>query len=86
MVQEGDLKSHLEQIFGGPFFFNAPAFAEAKAQVIELSTVFRQRDDRFLAALNAIREGDPLEPATSSCSTAACGRCAIFPAARTTSS
>lgn len=59
VVQEGELKAHLEDLFGGPFFFNAPGFADAGCHVVELERVFRQKDGAFIAALNGIREGEP---------------------------
>lgn len=47
--------SKLRGIFGGSYFFNAPAAQSMR--VIELSHVFRQKDERFIALLNEIREG-----------------------------
>ena len=58
VVQEGELKAYLEEEFGGPFFFNAPVFREGDGRRIELTHVFRQRDERFLTALNGFREGE----------------------------
>jgi ATP-dependent exoDNAse (exonuclease V) alpha subunit len=45
----------LRGIFGGSYFFNAPAARSMR--VIELSHVFRQKDERFVALLNEVREG-----------------------------
>ena len=59
VVQEGELRQYLEEKFGGPFFFNAPGFANSDSRLIELSTVFRQAGGPFLDALNALREGAP---------------------------
>jgi ATP-dependent exoDNAse (exonuclease V) alpha subunit len=46
----------LQDAFGGTFFFHAPA-AHSMAMV-ELTEVFRQKDQRFVAILNEVREGD----------------------------
>ena len=59
VVQEGELAAYLHDRFGGPFFFNAPGFRDSDAQLIELSTVFRQTGGPFLEALNGLREGNP---------------------------
>lgn len=59
VVQDGELKAHLENAFGGPFFFNAPGLAQTECHVVELDRVFRQEDSQFITALNGIREGEP---------------------------
>ncbi|MEZ5922981.1 MAG: AAA family ATPase [Hyphomicrobiaceae bacterium] len=59
VITEPELGLYLTERFGGPFFFDAPAFREATAKRVELGRVFRQRDARFLTALNHIREGSP---------------------------
>jgi len=45
----------LEEAFGGAFFFHAPAARSMR--MVELTKVFRQKDERFVAILNQIREG-----------------------------
>ena len=62
VVPDGDLRTYLDDKFGGPFFFNAPGLAEGEARLIELQTVFRQSGGPFLDALNSLREGAPGEP------------------------
>ncbi|MFO1172303.1 MAG: AAA family ATPase [Hyphomicrobiaceae bacterium] len=59
VIAEPELQSYLAERFGGPFFFDAPAFRETDTKRIELERVFRQKDARFLASLNSIREGTP---------------------------
>ncbi|MEZ5774717.1 MAG: AAA family ATPase [Hyphomicrobiaceae bacterium] len=59
VVQESEVGTLLDERFGGPFFFNAPGFAESEAHLVELDRVFRQRDEAFVGALNRIREGGP---------------------------
>jgi ATP-dependent DNA helicase PIF1 len=45
----------LEEVFGGAFFFHAPGARSMR--MVELTEVFRQKDERFVAILNQIREG-----------------------------
>ena len=59
VITEPELHAYLADRFGGPFFFDAPAFRETDAKRIELGRVFRQKDAHFLGALNNIREGAP---------------------------
>jgi ATP-dependent exoDNAse (exonuclease V) alpha subunit len=62
IVQEDEVANHLETRHGGPFFFSIAALAEgAGTQRLELTEVFRQRDQALLDVLNRIREGDPGE-------------------------
>ena len=59
VIQEAEVAQHLEQEFGGPFFFSIPSLREgAGTYLIELSQVFRQRDETLLHVLNRVREGD----------------------------
>ena len=48
-------KEVLLQLYRGVYFFYAHAFKEHGFRVIELSTVFRQQDERFVEILNHIR-------------------------------
>ncbi len=57
VVQEGEVASYLEDHYGGPFFFNAPAFEQCETRYLELGEVFRQSELPFIGALNNIREG-----------------------------
>jgi ATP-dependent exoDNAse (exonuclease V) alpha subunit len=59
VVQEPEVAVHLEQEFGGPFFFSVPALAEgAGTSLLELTQVFRQNDEALIDVLNRIRDGD----------------------------
>jgi ATP-dependent exoDNAse (exonuclease V) alpha subunit len=59
VVNEAEVGEHLESTFGGPFFFSIAALREgAGTALIELSEVFRQKDEALLNVLNRIREGD----------------------------
>ncbi|MGQ0671659.1 MAG: ATP-dependent DNA helicase [Hyphomicrobium sp.] len=59
VVQEAEVAEHLESAYGGPFFFSVPALREgAGTRLIELSHVFRQRDERLIAILNRVRDGE----------------------------
>lgn len=42
--------------YEGAYFFFASVFAEKGFHVVELNTVFRQKDDRFVTTLNHIRD------------------------------
>ncbi|GEM_PF-1098143 len=55
---EEDLFRHQ---YEGPYFFNAHAFAKTPVRCIELTTVYRQRDDSFIKLLNAIRTSSATE-------------------------
>lgn len=55
-VVDGEVAQYLDEVYGGPFFFNAPGFREAGFLRIELDTVFRQSDPDFINILAAVRE------------------------------
>ena len=59
VVTDGQQAAYLHDRFGGPFFFDAPGLKDSSPKVLELTTVFRQKEGPFLAALNALREGKP---------------------------
>jgi ATP-dependent DNA helicase PIF1 len=62
VVQENEVAQHLEEEFGGPFFFSVPALREgAGTQLLELNQVFRQSEGPLLTVLNRIRDGDVTE-------------------------
>ncbi|MBP7173597.1 MAG: helix-turn-helix domain-containing protein [Cloacibacterium sp.] len=48
----------LKKYYASPFFFDAVALQETNLLTIELTEVFRQKDEDFLKILNAIRDGD----------------------------
>lgn len=50
-------KRYFEQVYKSPFFFSTEAFSKANFRKFELNTVYRQKDQMFVSALNAIREG-----------------------------
>lgn len=41
--------------YPGPYFFNAPVFAQLAVEMIELEKVYRQRDQGFIRLLNTVR-------------------------------
>ena len=47
-----------QEVFGGVFAFNSPAWEEARFVTCELETVHRQNDMTFVKILNQIRVGD----------------------------
>lgn len=55
-VVDGQVGQYLDEIYGGPFFFNAPGFRDAGFLRVELETVFRQSDPDFIDILSAVRE------------------------------
>ncbi len=56
-VVRGDETEILAERYGGPYFFNAPAFQEGEFALLALKHVFRQAEPRFLALLGAMRQG-----------------------------
>lgn len=59
VVQENEVAAHLDCEFGGPFFFSVGALREGVGtQLLELTEVFRQRDEGLLRVLNRIRDGE----------------------------
>ncbi len=62
VVQEAEIAHHLDDVHGGPFFFNHSALRDgAGTMLLELEQVFRQRDERLLSLLNSVREGEASE-------------------------
>ena len=59
VVQENEVKAHLDDTHGGPFFFSIDSLVEgAGTQRLELGHVFRQSDEYLIRVLNRIRDGD----------------------------
>jgi ATP-dependent DNA helicase PIF1 len=46
------------QLYDSPYFFSSNAFQSSQFSVIELTNVFRQKDEAFIHVLNKIRVGD----------------------------
>ena len=62
VVQENEVAGHLDSEHGGPFFFSVPALKEGAGTFrLELSQVFRQKDEALLEVLNRVRDGDANE-------------------------
>jgi ATP-dependent exoDNAse (exonuclease V) alpha subunit len=59
VIDEGEVAAHLVTEHGGPFFFDVGALREGYGTaLIELSQVFRQKDEALIAVLNKVRDGD----------------------------
>jgi ATP-dependent DNA helicase PIF1 len=58
IVRDGEMKAFFEEQYGGPYFFFAKVFHELSPSSVELTTIYRQRDDAFIRVLNRIRERD----------------------------
>jgi ATP-dependent DNA helicase PIF1 len=58
IVRDGEMKTFFAERYGGPYFFLAQVFAEFRPSSVELTTIYRQRDETFIRVLNKIREHD----------------------------
>jgi ATP-dependent exoDNAse (exonuclease V) alpha subunit len=59
VIDEAEVASHLESEHSGPFFFSIGALREgAGTALVELTQVFRQKDELLIRVLNQIREGE----------------------------
>jgi hypothetical protein len=59
VIDEAEVASHLETEHGGPFFFSIGALREGPGTaLVELTHVFRQKDEALIRVLNQIREGE----------------------------
>lgn len=59
VIDEAEVASHLESEYGGPFFFSIAALREGMGTaLIELTQVFRQKDEALIRVLNRVRDGD----------------------------
>ena len=58
--KELDVERYLKYKYGTIYFYGAPVCDEKAFHVLELKTVFRQKDLSFIEMLNHIREGNPL--------------------------
>ena len=58
IVRDAELQTFFDEHYGGPYFFLAHVFAGLRPYALELTTMYRQRDDTFIRVLNKIRERD----------------------------
>ena len=58
IVRDGEMKTFFDEQYGGPYFFFAKVFREIHPSSLELTTIYRQRDDNFIRILNKIRENE----------------------------
>ena len=59
VIDEAEVASHLESEHGGPFFFSVAALREGTGTaLIELTQVFRQKDESLIRVLNRVRDGE----------------------------
>ena len=57
VVTSREERDYLKETFGGIYFFYAPVFKKMKLKKINLTKIFRQKDDKkFVQLLNSIRE------------------------------
>ncbi len=56
IVRDGELTAFFNEQYGGPYFFLAHVFDALRPYSLELTTIYRQRDDEFIRVLNKIRE------------------------------
>lgn len=54
-------KDLLKQFYKTPFFFSSKAYKKGSFKSVELTTVYRQKDEKFVGLLNNIREGRPTD-------------------------
>jgi ATP-dependent DNA helicase PIF1 len=58
IVRDEEMQAFFAEHYGGPHFFFAKVFHQLPSSSIELTTIYRQRDDAFIRILNKIREHD----------------------------
>lgn len=59
VIRDPEEAAHLEDTYGGPFFFNISSLQEGVGtQLLELSQVFRQTDGDLVAVLDRIRDAN----------------------------
>ncbi len=54
VVPQGE-RDIFEEVYASPYFFDAKVFDSVDLQFLELERIYRQKDDRFIKLLNAIR-------------------------------
>jgi len=55
-VVNKEFKDILKQRYASPYFFSANVFKEIKLRTINLSKIYRQKDEKFISLLNKVRE------------------------------
>ncbi|MCH7878091.1 MAG: AAA family ATPase [candidate division Zixibacteria bacterium] len=65
-------QEYLNRTYPTPLFFGAKALRDLTMSVVELSKVFRQEDQEFIALLNSMRRGKNLIHALESLNSACC--------------
>jgi ATP-dependent exoDNAse (exonuclease V) alpha subunit len=60
-IPDKELHDYFEKSYGGYFFFNAHVWRKIQFKRLELTTVFRQKDEEFKTILNAVRDGSITE-------------------------
>lgn len=58
IVRDAEMKTFFDEQYGGPYFFGAKVFDELNPYSLELTTIYRQRDEDFIYVLNKIRENN----------------------------
>jgi ATP-dependent DNA helicase PIF1 len=59
VIDEAEVAAHLETEHGGPFFFSLATLREGVGTaLIELTHVFRQKDESLIRVLNRVRDGE----------------------------
>jgi len=61
VVTDGELQRYFDHNYGGIYFFNAPSLQKLDYAKYELSTIYRQKDKKFIDLLNQIRLGKVTE-------------------------
>lgn len=57
-VVTAEEKSFFERYYSSPFFFEANVYKKAHFVLVNFDTVHRQKDDKFINLLDAVRRGD----------------------------
>ncbi|MBL7072172.1 MAG: AAA family ATPase [Candidatus Omnitrophica bacterium] len=55
-VVNKEFEDILKQRYTSPYFFSANVFREIKLRTIDLSKIYRQKDEKFISLLNKVRE------------------------------
>ncbi|MBO4752622.1 MAG: AAA family ATPase [Bacteroidales bacterium] len=55
-VVTADEEPYLKRVYNSPFFFDSKAFKKLSYITVELRTIYRQQDERFLSLLNRMRD------------------------------